>query len=206
MMKRLLLLFLILGSIRSASAQDTLLLMNGQRLICNITSDSGTVIEMQVPGRKGKLKAREIHKSDVFSVIRKDSAEKVLYAQDEMFGDIFTEQEMRFYLVGEGDARNNYKAGHIFLIGVAACGTIAFLGGDGYITSVIPPVLYTVAQLIGKVKIRKETMRDERYQYNDFYAMGYEPPARSRKLIRASEGGFLGAALGVGLWYLLVGK
>lgn len=184
-------------------SQDTLLLMNGQEMVCKILSDTNTVIVMEVTKKNGKVKVREVHKSDVFSVTKKDSSEVVLYTQNEMFGDIYTEQEMRFYLVGEGDARNNFKAKHIFIIGLLACGAIAYWGEDGYITAVAPPVIYILTQMIGKIKIRKETMRDERYVYNDFYAYGYEPPARSRKMIRAMEGGFLGSALGVSLWFLL---
>ncbi|MFM9984299.1 MAG: hypothetical protein ACKVOK_03655 [Flavobacteriales bacterium] len=184
-------------------SQDTLLLMNGQEMLCKILHDTSTVIVMEVTKKNGKVKVREVHKSDVFSVTKKDSSEVVLYTQNEMFGDIFTEQEMRFYLAGEGDARKNFKAKHIFIIGLLACGAIAYWGQDGYITSVAPPVIYILTQMIGKVKIRKETMSDERYAYNDFYAYGYEPPARSKKMIRAMEGGFLGSALGVTLWFLL---
>ena len=194
-------LFLVFAS--QLRSQDTLLLMNGQELICNVLHDTSTVIVMEVTKRNGKIKVREVHKSDVFSITKKDSSEVVLYTQNEMFGDIFTEQEMRFYLAGEGDARNNFKAKHVFIIGLLACGAIAYVGEDGYITAVAPPVIYMLTQMIGKIKIRKETMRDERYVYNDFYAYGYEPPARSRKLIRAMEGGFLGSALGVSLWFLL---
>ncbi len=200
-----LILFSLLVSTQGRS-QDTLLLMNGQEMLCKILHDTSTVIVMEVTKKNGKVKVREVHKSDVFSVTKKDSAEVVLYTQNDMFGDIFTEQEMRFYLAGEGDARKNFRAKHIFLIGVLACGGIAYLGEGGYITTMAPPVIYILTQMIGKVKIRKETMSDERYVYNDFYSYGYEPPARSRKMIRAMEGGFLGSALGASLWFLLGNK
>jgi hypothetical protein len=202
-MKHLFLVTTLLMLIAGKSfTQDTLLLMNGQELLCKIQNDSGTVIVMEVTKKNGKVKVREIHKSDIFSVIKKDSAEVVLYSQNEMFGDIFTEEEMRFYLAGEKDARNNFKARHIFIIGIALCGGIAYYGGDGFITATAPPILFMLAQLVGKVKIKEETMSDKRYKHNDIYLYGYEPPARSKKMIRAAQGGFLGSALGVSLWFL----
>ncbi len=199
-------LFVVLASLLFLSkpfSQDTLLLMNGQELLCKIKSDTSTVIVMEVTKKNGKVRLREIHKSDVFSMTKQDSTEHILYTQNEMFGDIFTEEEMRFYLAGEGDARANFKAKHIFIIGLLACGAIAYWGGDGYVTAMAPPLIYTVAQLVGKIKIRESNISDPRYKYNDFYAYGFEPPARSRKLIRATEGGFLGSALGVTLWFLI---
>ncbi|MFN0031419.1 MAG: hypothetical protein ACKVOR_04600 [Flavobacteriales bacterium] len=190
----------------STIAQDTLLLMNGQQLLCSIKSDTSLVILMEVTKKNGKVKVREIHKSDIFSVTKAGEKETVLYTQNEMFGDIFTEEEMRIYLAGEGDARSNYDTKHIFIIGVAVCFAISFSNGDGYITSLAPPLIYTLIQLIGKLQIPAETIRDEKYRYNDFYAYGYEPPARSRKLFSALKGGFMGSALGVIVWYLFNAK
>jgi hypothetical protein len=82
------------------------------------------------------------------------------------------------------------------------CGAIAYWGGDGYITAVAPPIGYTVLQLIPKLKIREKTMSDVNYKYNDVYADGYEPPARSRKVLGAMGGSFAGSALGVAMWFI----
>ncbi len=153
--------------------------------------------------KNGKVKVKEIHKSDIFSVTKEGQQETVLYFQNEMFGDVFTEEEMRFYLAGESDSRANYKARHVFIIGILACGGVAYWGGDGYFTAVVPPLLFTGTQLIGKIKIREKTISDPAYKYNDIYSMGYEPTARSKRLIRATQGGFLGSALGVAIWFLL---
>jgi hypothetical protein len=165
-MKHFLYVVILLTLSATVHAQDTLLLMNGQELLCKIKSDSGTVILMELTKKNGKVKSREIHKSEIFSVIKKDSAEVVLYTQNEMFGDVFTPEEMRFYMAGERDARNNFKANHIFIIGLVACGSIAYYGGDGYLTAFAPPITFTLAQLLGKVKIKEKTMSDVRYKYN----------------------------------------
>jgi hypothetical protein len=204
-MPRLLLLLFVLISVH-ALAQDTLLLMNGRQMNCRILADTGTVFEFELISPKGKIKVRELHKSDVFSVKKAGQQEFILYAQDELLGDIYSIDEMRFYLAGENDARENYSAWPTFAVGFALCAGISLWGGDGYITAVGPPILYTMVQLAPKIKIREKTMSRPEYKYNDIYADGYEPPARSRKLFRALGGSFAGSATGVALWFLLIKK
>ena len=204
-MPRLLLLLFVLISFQTR-AQDTLLLMNGRQMNCRILADTGTVFEFELVKPNGKLKLRELHKSDVFSVKKAGQQEVILYAQDELMGDIYSIDEMRFYLAGEDDARENFSAWPTFAVGFALCAGISLWGGDGYITAVGPPILYTMIQLVPKIKIREKTMSRPEYKYNDIYADGYEPPARSRKLFRAMGGSFAGSATGVALWFLLIKK
>lgn len=205
LMPRLLLLLSLLIPF-CAAAQDTLLLMNGRQMNCHILADTGTVFEFELTKANGKIKRRELHKNDVFSVKREGRSEVILYAQDELLGDIYSVDEMRFYLAGENDARENYSAWPTFAVGFAVCASVSLWGGDGYITAVGPPILYTMLQLVPKIKIREKTMTRPEYKYNDIYADGYEPPARSRKLFRAMGGSFAGSATGVALWFLLIKK
>jgi hypothetical protein len=204
-MPRLLLLLFVLISFQTR-AQDTLLLMNGREMNCRILADTGTVFEFELVKPNGKVKLRELHKNDVFSVKKAGQQEVILYAQDELLGDIYSTDEMRFYLAGEHDARENFSAWPTFAVGFALCAGISLWGGDGYITAVGPPILYTMIQLVPKIKIREKTMSRPEYKYNDIYADGYEPPARSRKLFRAMGGSFAGSATGVALWFLLIKK
>lgn len=204
-MPRLLLLLFVLISFQTR-AQDTLLLMNGREMNCRILADTGTVFEFELVKPNGKVKLRELHKNDVFSVKKAGQQEVILYAQDELMGDIYSIDEMRFYLAGEHDARENFSAWPTFAVGFALCAGISLWGGDGYITAVGPPILYTMIQLVPKIKIREKTMSRPEYKYNDIYADGYEPPARSRKLFRAMGGSFAGSATGVALWFLLIKK
>lgn len=192
--------------IRDACCQDTLLLMNGRNLPCKIVEDSGTVFLTLIKKTSGRIILREIHKNDVFSATRHGEGERILYMQDEMLGNIYSVDEMRYYLAGENDARQNFKAWPTFAVGFALCAGVSVWGGDGYITAVGPPILYTLIQLVPKIKIREKTMSHPEYKYNDIYADGYEPPARTRKLSRAMEGAFLGSATGVAYWLLFLNK
>jgi hypothetical protein len=190
----------------AAMAQDSVLLMNGRQMECAILADTGTVLLMQLTKPNGKVIVREIHKNDVFSVTKNGNNEQVLYLQDEMLGNIYSADEMRYYLAGENDARQNFDAWPTFAVGFALCAGASLWGGDGYITAVGPPILFTLVQLAPKIKIREKTMSHPEYKYNDIYADGYEPPARTRKLSRALQGSFLGSAAGVACWLLFLNK
>jgi hypothetical protein len=188
--------------ISQALAQDKILLMNGKEMECRIVADSGYVIVYDITKRNGKVKQVMSNKGEVFSYTQLDHEEVIVYTQDTTFGDIYNASEMRAFLAGQADARNNFKAKHIAIIGFASCATIAFLGKDGYFTAVGPPLVYTVVQLIGKVKIREKTMSNKNYKYNDIYADGYEPPARTRKIITAFSSGMLGSAVGLAVYFI----
>jgi hypothetical protein len=184
------------------SAQDTLLLMNGHNLPCRIVADSGTVFVIEIVKKSGKIIKRDIHKNDVFSAQKQNSELVILYEQNEFIGDIYSIDEMNYLLAGQRDARNNFKAWPTLIAGFVICGAVAFIGQDGFITAVAPPIAYMVVQLIPKIKIKEDYMSHPDYKYNDIYADGFEPPARSRKLLRALGGGFAGSATGVLTWLL----
>ncbi|MFM2000407.1 MAG: hypothetical protein RL204_2354 [Bacteroidota bacterium] len=198
----LFLICLFLLPVHEALAQDKILLMNGKEMECRIVADSGYVIVYDITKRNGKVKQVISNRGEVFSYTQLDSDEVIVYSQDTTFGDIYNASEMRAFLAGQADSRNNFKARHIALIGFASCATIAFLGKDGYFTAVGPPVVYTVIQLIGKVKIREKTMSNKNYKYNDIYADGYEPPARTRKIITAFSSGMIGSAVGLAVYFI----
>jgi hypothetical protein len=198
----LFLICLLVLPTRDAFAQDKILLMNGKEMDCRIVADSGFVIVYDITKRNGKVKQVISNKGEVFSYRQLDSDEVIVYTQDTTFGDIYNASEMRAFLAGQADSRNNFKARHIALIGFVSCATIAFIGKDGYFTAVGPPLVYTVVQLIGKVKIRENTMSNKNYKYNDIYADGYEPPARTRKIITAFGSGMIGSAVGLAVYFI----
>lgn len=150
---------------------------------------------------KEKTRAVELNKSEIFS-LSSGGKEQVLYFQDTMLGDYYTPEEMRMYLAGAGDARKNYKARHISAIGFGLCAVAGYLVGDGLMILIVPPITYAAIQYVGKIKIREKYMSDVNYKYNDQYAEGFEPPARSRKMIRGALSGVVGSVTGVLLYMI----
>jgi hypothetical protein len=194
--------FLLVALAASTIAQDKILLMNGAEMDCRIVNDSGTVIVFELTKKNGKVKTREVHKNDVYSVIAQGQKERVLYVQDSLFGDIFTEDQMKMYLVGQRDGRANFRAMPTAVVGYIVCGAIAYAGGDGVLTATVPPILFMIAQLAPKIHIREKYMSDINYKYNEIYAQGFEPPARTRKMLAGLSGGYLGAASAIIIYYI----
>lgn len=190
---------------KSQVQQGPVLLMNGTRLENTKWEEKDGLIYIYDEHKnlfgKEKIRAIELNKSEVFS-LSNGKSEQILYYQDTMLGDYYTPEEMKVYLAGSGDARKNYKARHITALGFALCGVAGYLVGDGLLILIVPPITYAALQYVGKIKIREKYMSDPNFKYNDLYAEGFEPPARSRKMIRGALSGVLGSATGV-LIYML---
>lgn len=195
-------IFLLIGfsAVNTTLAQDAILLMNGERVepvsweikdgLIHVTSTKHGVFG------KEKQITRELNQAEVFALYR-DGKEYLVYVQDTLLGDYYTPEEMRIYLVGSHDAHANFKARHTMIIGYLVCGSAAYIVGDGLLVLVLTPVLYGSAQLIGKIKIREKYIEDKNFKYNDLYAEGFEPPARSRKIIRGMISGIAGTVSGL---------
>lgn len=185
--------------------QGKILLMNGSTIESAMWEEKDGLIYIYDKKKnlfgKEKTRAIELNKSEIFS-LSNGSKEQVLYYQDTMLGDYYTPEEMRVYLAGAGDARKNYKARHISAIGFALCTVTGYLVGDGILVLIVPPVTYAAMQFIGKIKIKEKYMSDPNFKYNDLYAEGFEPPARSRKMIRGALSGVFGAVTGVVLYMI----
>lgn len=195
------LLLMALPSLLLAQVQQgKVLLMNGSTLENALWEEKDGMIYIYNQKKnlfgKEKTRAVELNKSEVFS-LSDGKREQVLYFQDTMLGDYYTPEEMKVYLAGSGDARKNYRARHITAIGFALCGVAGYLVGDGLMVLIVPPITYAALQYLGKIKIREKYMSDPNFKYNDLYAEGFEPPARSRKMIRGALSGVLGSATGV---------
>ena len=185
--------------------QGRILLMNGSVIENSMWEEKDGMIYIYDQRKnlfgKEKTRAVELNKSEIYS-LSNGSREQILYYQDTMLGDYYTPEEMRMYLSGAGDARKNYKARHISAIGFALCGAAGYLVGDGLLILIVPPITYAAIQYVGKIKIREKYMSDPNFKFNDLYAEGFEPPARSRKMIRGAISGVLGSATGVILYFI----
>jgi hypothetical protein len=201
----ILVLFIIPFAMQSQVQQGKVLLMNGSVIKNAQWEEKNGLIYIYDEKKnlfgKEKTRAIELNKSEIFS-LSNGSAEQILYYQDTMLGDYYTPEEMRVYLAGAGDARKNFKAWHIAIIGYEICLFAGNLVGDGLLVLIVPPITYAAMQLIGKIKIREKYMSDPNYKYNDLYAEGFEPPARSKKMIRGALGGLAGSVTGVVLYLI----
>lgn len=182
-------------------AQVKVTRMSGAEIEGKLISSDGIDLVIQTTKKNGKQKIKNIHKSEIFSV-EFPEGEWVLYAPDDALGDEFSVDEMRIFIAGEQDAMNGYNGLPTAGVGFLLAGTAAVLANGGLILSILPPVIYTVAQLIPVIKIQGKTISNPNYKHNEIYAMGYERVARSRKLMAGLKGSVLGALGGIGIYFL----
>jgi hypothetical protein len=182
------------------SFQQQVLLMNGRTINGEVMMDSTLMVKVRYQGKYGKTKEAELHRSEIFSVTTQGN-EVLLYGQDSLLGYTYNVDEMRVFLMGERDAYNRYSARHAWMGGFLVCGTLAFLGQDGFLSAVAPPMLFALANIPFKVRCRSHHMSDEALKYNDWYAEGFGPVAKSKRIKRALIGGFVGSATGLLFYY-----
>ena len=199
------LLLVIPFGIHAQVQQGKVLLMNGTIVENTLWEEKDGLIYIYDTKNnifgKEKTRAIELNKSEVYS-LSNGNKEQILYYQDTMLGDYYTPEEMRVYLAGAGDARKNFKARHVAAIGFSLCSVAGYLVGDGLMILILPPITYAAMQYVGKIKIREKYMSDPNFKYNDLYAEGFEPPARSRKMIRGALSGVVGSVTGVLLYMI----
>jgi hypothetical protein len=180
---------------------DQLNLMNGRVIPCEVFIDTSLLVKVRYQGRYGKWKESEFHKNEIFSVI-KNGKEEIIYERDTLLGYYDSKEELRIFLMGEQDARYRFKARHVFWGGLVLCGALGFMGQDGVLTAILPPIAYTLALIPGRIKVRKHHIRDEALRYNDIYGDGFGAVAKSKRITKAAIGGFAGSAAGVLLYFL----
>ncbi|MFZ6050379.1 hypothetical protein [Halocola ammonii] len=176
--------------------QDTILTLEGNAIPCAVRDTTGFFVQYSIFKRNGKEKEREVHRSEIFSITKASGKEVVYYEPDLFLGEDLSPEEMRIYVTGARDARENYRPIWTFVGGVAFAGIVSYIGQGGFILTIAPPIAYMLVQFIPYIKIKEENMTNLSYQYNDLYAAGYESVARGRKVLSGLKGGTLGSILG----------
>lgn len=199
--------FLILSTIFFLSltclSQDQILTMSGRLIDCKIIDDKEIELRFEVTKKNGKTKERTLHKSEIFSVQKGMEEPVIYYEKNADFGDWMTQEEMRVYIQGEMDARENYDVRWIKYAGYIAGSGIGYALQGAMIAGFIFPILYTAYQFVPFIKIKGKFMSDTGYKYNDFYLNGFEPVARTKRVMAALKSSLIGSAVGA-IVYILI--
>ena len=179
-----------------AQAKDTILLMNGNKVVEHVIDTLIGAVTIIDPVKQTK----KIHYEydEIYCVRYSSGLKDYYYSQDTMKGNYFTRDEMEYYIFGERDARKGFKA-RGSLIGAGITGLIS--GGMGIFFAPIFPYGYMGLSGITKVRIKHSTISNPNYIEHDAYILGYERVARSKRRIRALLGGSIGLAVGYGLYF-----
>lgn len=176
--------------------RDTVLLMSGKHLVGKVYDTVDQRLRVMVPGSSGKPKLELVDQDLVFSVkYGLDSREVVFYKQDTLFGNYFTPQEVRVFMMGENDARNGYHCPLWTYGSVAACGAAGLFLSP--VIAIASPFAVSGISVFPRIKIQPSTVSNPEYLKYDTYILGYEKEARKRRLFRALIGGVSGFAVGL---------
>lgn len=149
--------------------------------------------------------SRKVRSEQVFSVLKQDGSEIVVYAPDTLgllTVDVEEEldynvTEMRAYIKGRQDGRKH----HLRDIGIGAgMGYVAGLAGTAYGQAFYTPIVPAVALVIMGVtgaKIKPELLQSWTGTQLDAYRDGYIRSARGRKMLGFAVGSVVGLGLGI---------
>jgi hypothetical protein len=175
--------------------KDTVILLNGDVVICSVIDTTNGLTSIKNP--RNPKKNIIVENDRIFS-IKNANGESVMYTYDTVIGNEFTIDEMRYFIYGEQDADNKFKANGCLALGI---GVGALSGLTGSFFSPIPPFVFTALSGIPKVKIKPSTVSDPEFLKHDSYLMGYERVARKKRKLKSLIGDGIGLVAGLGTFF-----
>ena len=175
----------------SSIFRDTVLLMNGEKIITMVLDSSPSFVKIVRPGKKDKMIILDSER--IFSVSFANGSQKIYYRQDTTIGNDLTIADTRFFIAGEQDADKGYRS-TFTTVGAAAVGVAS--GSLYNLLSLVPPFLYSCGVLIPKVKIKRNTVSNQDYLRNDAYVVGYQRVAQKKRTLNALKSGAVGLVAG----------
>jgi len=187
--------FVILSGVLFAQSNQSILLMTGNVLEGNVTSQDTLYLYYDLVKKSGKTKAKKLDLERVFSINGPNGEEKVIYYMDTVVGNYFTIDEMRFYIQGEQDASKYYRAMGTIAAGLPITAGLGFVL-SGTVFSFAVPFVYLVSTGIPAYKINKNKISSSHLVTEPAYVLGYERTARNKRLFKSLFAGLVGTAIG----------
>lgn len=201
-MRTAILLFLTCWAAMSLSAQDRILLMNGQTIQGRVLGQSSLEIRYLAETRKG-IKERAEPTESVFSVTDSLGRERIWYFHDTLFGNDFTVDQMRWYIKGEQDARAGYKP-FWPVVGGFVAGAGLTMGLDLEVLALTLPPVYAGAMALPRVHVTKGSITDPLMEGDPYYALGYARVGRTKRVVRTLVSTAVGVAVGLGVRQFII--
>ncbi len=203
-LRSLLLLSLLLVAQLTANAQsqDRILLMNGQVIQGKVLGQSTLEIRYLMDSRRG-LRERAEPTESVFSVTDTLGRERIWYFYDTVFGNDMTEQQMRWFIKGEQDARKGYKP--IWpMVGGFVAGAGLTIALDLEVNSLLIPPLFAASMALPRVHVTKGSITDPLMDGDEYYAYGYAKVGRTKRVLRTLLSSAVGVAVGLAVNQLII--
>ncbi len=149
---------------------------------------------------------KRVAKENIFSITHADGKEEIIYSPDTLgflVTDVvepevdYTVEEMRRYIYGAQDGKKVKKAAALWTsAGISTIGS-----GLGAFYGPIAPATYILVLGTTRQKPNERLVSHPEYIQDEAYLAGYSKAARKRKIIAAAEGGLIGLAVGIPLYW-----
>lgn len=180
----------------SQEKRDQIILMSG-KVFDNVEVTTVGDIEVKyLHHKRKKTIERFVDKYRVFSIAYADGTEDVIYKQDTLVGNYFTEEEMRMFVYGEQDALKYYKSTGAVLLSILGSGTGTTIIYPSFFVFLVPFGI-TVLSGIPRVQVKSHRVRDPKYLAEPAYILGYERTAKAKRIQGVLKGSIIGIVLGV---------
>lgn len=178
--------------------QDTLLLMNGDKIILNEYSLAEGELFLNYKNEKGRTKT--VDSDYIFSITDKNGSTKIFYSPDSSSeNSSLSIEQMANFVKGQSFAKDNYKA-NLFTYG----GAIAGFGGATmgvYILPLMYAPIFPAANsaVIGLTQASKKKFSKKYPQYadNEYFIYGYQERSKVKRTKNSIIGGIGGLIAGV---------
>lgn len=184
---------------QSSYSQDKIQLIGGKVLIGKVLSVSTDTVKYK-PEKKSKEIILESER--VFSILYDNKKEEVIYKQDSLIGNFYSEEDMRMFVYGKQDAWSGYKPKLIPLVGFIVSGVGSYLAGNSIVVLGVPFLSYFGTMLFTIPSIDVNTVRDKNLLENDPYIDGYSVVARIKKNNMSLIGSVAGTAVGSSTYFI----
>ena len=186
-----------------ATAQDRILMMNGDEIKGRLLGQSTLEIRYLEFRKNGKTKERSEDTESVFSVTDSLGRERVWYFYDTIFGNTLDVERMRSFIKGEQDARDGYKPLWP-VVGGFAVGAGVTMALNLEVNSLFLPPLYSAAMILPRVHVTPGSIRDPRMDGDLDYAWGYARRGRSKRIVRSLVSTAAGVLVGLAVRQLWI--
>lgn len=186
-------------SFTALNAQDSskFLLLGGHEFTGVITETTKEYLRVNAPNKKGQFNETEIAITRIFSVTT-NGTEKVYYQVDKNDSTQYTVEEMRMFIYGQQDAKQNHKTTIPMIVGGGVSAGLAFYAGSQKSAVVLAAPL--VGSIVGSLSYpnrpKAENARNEEVLKSPAYIEGYRKGARTKKVIRTIGTSIVGMIVG----------
>ena len=190
----LLLLLVSIGGF--AQINQTHLMLGGQDLVGVQLDQSPEEIVLETTRKNGRIKIVLVDKSRIFSVV--ENGKEIIWYNPDSSETGYSIEEMRFYIKGQQDVRNEHKTTIPLITSFVISGTLAALTGSQELAIVIlsPKPGALIGSLTkGNMPAEEKANGGEPMSQSAFVA-GYRQSARMKKILHSIVGSVAGTVVG----------